>query len=223
MRGFAWIFAFIAIDASSAFAEPTPDAPAPSEPKLITPLDSKPVTGGFSHEGKIGFSARLGVGLRAIATYDPKVFCGTTDTMESTGNARVCVARAPLALGLELSYGLTRHVDLLAEMQFGLEQDFASTSTGSDGPHLVVLAPGARFWFNETTRSSLFVTAQAMLDFSGYKNVSSADVGARSLQGYWFDPSKSYGFYFYVGETASLARWIDLELEVGFGFQGRYP
>jgi hypothetical protein len=220
VRGFAWIFAFIA---SPAFAEPTPDAPAPPEAKLIAPVDSKPVSGGFSHEGKIGFSARIGVGLRAVATYDPKVYCGTTDTMESSGNARVCVGRAPLALGLELSYGLTRHVDLLAEMQFGLEQDFASTSTASDGPHLVVLAPGARFWFNETARSSLFATAQAVLDFSGYKTVSGADVGVRSLQGYWFDPSKSYGFYFYVSETASFARWIDLELDVGVGFQGRYP
>ena len=224
MRGFAWIVFTIAALAARSFAEPTPDSPAPepgATPRLITPITAGEA--GFSHEGKVGISARLGVGLRAIATYDEKAYCGSVDSTVTSGNAPVCLGRAPLAFGLEVSYGLTRRVDLLAELELGLEQDFASTPSTNDGPHLVWLSPGARFWFSEAAKTSLFVTAQALLDVSGYKGVSGADVGVRSLQGYWYDISKSFGLYIYVSENATFARWIDLELDVGIGFQGRYP
>jgi hypothetical protein len=224
VRGFAWIVFTIAALAARSSAEPTPDNPGPepgATPKLITPVTA--VEGGFSHEGKIGFSARLGLGLRAIATYDEKVYCGSTDSTVTTGNAPVCLGRSPLALGFEVSYGVTRRVDILAELQLGLEQDFASSPSTNDGPHPVWLSPGARFWFSEAAKSSLFVTAQAVLDVSGYKGVSGTDVGVRSLQGYWYDISRSFGLYLYASETATVARWIDLGLDIGIGFQGRYP
>ena len=64
-------------------------------------------------------------------------------------------------------------------------------------------------------------------DFSGYKNGAGAslgnDFGVRGMEGVWIDLHRTYGFYLYLGETASVARWFLFELEGGVGFQGRYP
>ena len=40
--------------------------------------------------------------------------------------------------------------------------------------------------------------------------------------GLWFDLARSYGVYVFVGETATVARWMRFELEGGIGVQGRY-
>lgn len=179
------------------------------------------------HKGQVGVSARIGVGLRGIATYDPSVYCGVTDSNAKYGNAPVCTGRSPFALGLEASYGVTPKIELLAELQLGLERDFGTTSGANDGPHQLVLAPGARFFFSETGRTRLFVTAQLALDFTDYHDASGKgrglDYGARSLQGLWVDLHRTYGFYVYAGETATFSRWLDAQLEAGVGFQARYP
>ena len=91
-------------------------------------------------------SLRLGVGLRAIIPYEKTDYCGEADTSTSTGNAPVCSGRAPFSFDLELGWGLTRRVDLLAEVRLGIEADFASTAiTSKGGPHPIHLSPGARF------------------------------------------------------------------------------
>lgn len=235
MRGFVPIvftitgIALCATQGLTAVAEP-PSEPNPepgAQPKLITPVTTKLDDPAFSHQGKIGISPRFGAGLRAIATYDEKIYCGSSDRSVTSGNAPVCLGRAPFAVGLELSYGLTRRVDLLAEVSISLEQDFASTPSTHDGPHPGWVAPGARFWFSEAASSSLFATAQLVIDYSGYKDTAGAargaDLGVRSLQGYWWDLTRSFGLYVYASETAQFARWIDLELDVGIGLQARYP
>jgi hypothetical protein len=179
------------------------------------------------HKGQLGISARVALGLRGIATYDKKYYCGASDSAVSTGNAPVCTGRAPLALDLEVAYGIAQHVELLLEMRLGLEKDFGSSSTTNDGPHEVHLSPGARFFFSEAAHSKLFVTAQAVFDFTGYKDTAGngrgGDVGVRSLEGYWIDFHRTYGMYFFVGEQATVSRWLEASLEVGVGIQGRYP
>lgn len=179
------------------------------------------------HKGQFGASVRVGVGLRGIATYDPSVYCGVTDSNAKYGYAPVCTGRSPVTLGLEASYGVTAKIELLAELDLGLERDFAATPAQSDGPRALVLAPGARFFFSETGRVRTFVTAQAVLDFTDYHTASGAgrgaDFGVRSLQGVWVDLHRSYGFYVYAGETATFSRWLDAQLEAGIGFQARYP
>jgi hypothetical protein len=176
------------------------------------------------HAGQLGVSARFGVGLRGIATYDRGVYCGATD---SSGYAPVCTGRTPFALGLEGSYGVTRKIELLAELRLGLERSFAASPGQGDGPRLLQLAPGARFFFSESGHTRLFVTAQLALDFSGYKDAAGMsrgmDFGVRSLQGLWFDLHRAYGFYVFAGETITVSRWLEGDLEAGIGIQGRYP
>jgi hypothetical protein len=181
----------------------------------------------FSHKGQFGLSLRTAVGLRAIVPYNESDYCGASDASVTTGNAAVCTARAPMSLGFEGSYGVTRSIDLLLELRVGLETDFGATAGAGSGPRMLFLSPGARFFFNEAKQSSLFATVQAVFDFSGYKDSTGSgrgsDIGFRNLLGYWFDLHKAYGLYVFAGDTATFSRWIRLELELGIGFQGRYP
>src|SRR5213075_3036477 len=75
------------------------------------------------HKGQFGLSARLGLGIRGIATYDDADYCGAIDK-EDGGFASVCTGRTPMALDLEAAYGVAKSVELTLEMRLGLERDF---------------------------------------------------------------------------------------------------
>ena len=209
MRGLITILSCVLV--SPAFADP------PSED----------VSAYTFHEHQFGLSARLGDGYRALFTQSKSTYCGEFDSTNGQ-NATVCTGRAPLALDLEASYAVKRAIEVLVAVRLGLERDIPSSMTANDGPHQVDLSLGGRFFFSEAKHAKLFVQPMAVFDFTGYQ-VSSFDFGVRILQGLWIDVHKTYGFYFYLGETAELAkffggsRWLDVEFEGGFGFQGRYP
>jgi hypothetical protein len=195
---------------------------------LIAPAAADPPSEDISeytfHEHQIGVSARFGVGYRALFT-NQKLFCGQTDI---NGNTDPCTGRAPYALDLEASYAVKRSIELLVEFHVGLERDFGSSPTDNAGPYPFHIAPGARFFFSEAKHAKLFVQPMMVFDLTGYK-ASSFDFGLRGLEGIWIDLHKTYGFYFYLGETAQFlkwaggSRWLDVEFEAGVGFQGRYP
>jgi hypothetical protein len=179
------------------------------------------------HKGQLGISPRLAYGVRGIATYDNKIYCGKLDPQEATGNASVCTGRSPLSLDLEAGYGVAKHIELVLELRLGLEKDFGSTSAMDNGPRQLALSPGARFFFSEAEHLKLFVEPLLVLDFTGYKdatgNARGNDIGVRGLEGVWLDLHRTYGIYFFVGETAEFSRWLEAEFAAGFGFQGRYP
>jgi hypothetical protein len=179
-----------------------------------------------SHKGQIGISARLAlIGLSAIKPYSSSDYCGATSG-DGTGNAALCLNRLPIAIDLEPSYGVSRHMELVADLRIGIEADFGATATANNGPHALQLAPGIRYFFSEGHRSKLFTTVQAVFDFTNYQNPSGTsrgnDFGARNLNGLWIDLDRAYGFYFFVGETATFARWLRLDLEAGVGLQVRF-
>jgi hypothetical protein len=172
------------------------------------------------HKGQFGGSARLALGVRGIATYENSVYCGKQDPEAEFGFASVCTGRTPLALDLEFSYGVKPTIELVLEVRLGIEGDFG-TMPGTDGPHPFWLSPGARFFFSEAARAKFFVQPQIVLDFAGYEQGN--DFGVRGIEGLWIDLHRSYGLYFYVGETLEFSRWLSAAFEVGVGFQGRYP
>lgn len=202
----------------TAHAEVAPD---PSEP---VPAKTAPVR--LSHHKQFELSIRLVEGLRAIAPYNGDEFCGDVDVTRANQFAAVCTGRTPFSIDLELGYGVSRKVDAFIELRLGLESDFGASPSDVDGTRQFHISPGARFFFADAGSSKLFTTAQIVLDTSGYRNVAggelSADFGVRNMNGLWFDLDKAYGFYFFVGETATFARWLRFELEAGVGFQGRY-
>ena len=180
----------------------------------------------FSHKGQFEASLRLALGFRAIVPYEKGDYCGQTDASASAGNAPVCTGRAPFSFDLEAGYGVAQRVDAILEFRLGLETDFAASALQMDGPRVFHMAPGARFFFSDAKTSKVFTTAQLVLDFSGYKDAGGAgrgtDLGVRNMNGLWFDLDRAYGFYAYVGETATFSRWVRFELEAGVGISGRY-
>lgn len=172
------------------------------------------------HKGQFGVSARLSLGVRGIATYENNVYCGKTDAEAEFGYASVCTGRTPLALDLEFSYGVKPTIELLLEMRLGIESEFGSTPSAG-GPRAFWLSPGARFFFSEAARAKFFVQPQIVLDFTGHERGN--DFGVRGIEGLWIDLHRSYGVYFYVGETLEFSRWLSATFEGGMGFQGRYP
>ena len=179
-----------------------------------------------SHYKQYELSLRFATGVRGIATYHDD-YCGDTDTSRPSGFAKVCTGRSPIVLDIEFGYGIKRTIDLILEMRVGLETDFARTPVVDDGPRPFHLSTGGRFFFSETGRAKLFTTAQIVFDFAGYEDPMGKDLGTdfgvRNMSGLWFDLARSYGFYAFIGETATFARWLRFEFEGGFGIQGRYP
>jgi hypothetical protein len=202
---------------------PAKEGAAASEP----PSPAKPVPASvrLSHHKQFLLSIRLVEGLRAIAPYDNE-YCGDTDVTRPNQFAAVCTGRTPFSLDLELGYGIGRKIDMFLELRLGLESDFGASQSDVEGTRQFHISPGARFFFADAGSSKLFTTAQFVLDTSGYRNLAGgelkADFGVKNMNGLWFDLDRAYGFYIFVGETASFARWLRFELEAGIGIQGRY-
>jgi hypothetical protein len=194
-----------------------PAAPAPIVATTTTPKRDDPDA--LNHAGQIGVTARVSTGMRFISTYNASTSC-------DANGGRACFAREPTALELELAYGLDKHIDLLAEFDLGLEQDFSSAPQIA-GPHIVRLSPGFRVFFAQDHHLRGFATVQAVFDFSDYKDSGGMslgnDFGVRSIDAFVYDINRSVGVYIYAGETFMFDRWFDLELEAGLGVQLRYP
>ena len=173
------------------------------------------------HKHQLGISLRSGIGVHGIATYSDSTYCGTLDASRPSGLARVCSGRAPFAVDLEAAFGVAMHVELTLELRIGIERDFGPTQ-GTTGPRPLHVAPGARFFFSEAKRTKLFVQPELVFDLADYAG-RGKDFGFRGLEGFWIDFHRTYGIYFYVAETAEFSRWLEGEIEGGFGFQGRYP
>lgn len=197
-----------------------------AQPKLIPPTTAKPAEAiSYSHKGQVALSVRVALGLRALVPYDGE-FCGQTDTGAADGEASVCTGRAPFSMDFELAYGVARKIDAVLEVRIGIESDFGMNAADPDHARVFHFSPGARFFFSDAGKTKLFTTAQLVIDASGYRNAAGAkigtDVGVRNMSGLWIDLDRAYGFYAFVGETATFARWLRFELEAGFGIQGRY-
>lgn len=230
----AWVLGLSFVLAAGPAAAEEPAAPSTepgeepgAEPRLIPTSRPARVDESLrlSHQGQFMVSLRVPIGLRALAPYDGE-YCGQTSTDAADGEAAVCTGRAPFSFDLELGYGVGRRVDAFLELRIGIEQDFGARATDQEGARVFHVSPGARFFFSDAGKTKLFTTAQLVIDASSYKDVAGeslgTDVGVRNLSGLWIDLDKAYGFYAFVGETATFARWLRFELEAGIGLQGRY-
>jgi hypothetical protein len=208
--------------AASRAIEPAAPSPPPPPPPAVEAAEPAST----DHVRQFGLSGRFAYRGRGIATWDGDDYCGELSTETASGNAPVCTGRAPFSLDLEASYGIAPRKELLLELRLGLERDFGPFP-GTDGPRVHLIAPGARFFFSQGKTTKLFTTLQVVLDFSGYDDAMGkgrgVDYGFRNLSGLWFDLHHAYGFYVFMGETLTFQRWLAGELEIGVGFQGRYP
>jgi hypothetical protein len=134
---------------------------------------------------------------------------------------RVCTSAVPFFMDLQASFGVSRRIDLLIDLRFGLGKDPATYALGS---HQFAVAPGFRVWLDQDVALKFFTTLQALYDSTDYGGVvASSDFGLRNSNGLMYDVIRNVGFYFQFGETFGLRRWFRIELDAGLGVQVRFP
>ncbi|MBI4511921.1 MAG: hypothetical protein HY698_19970 [Deltaproteobacteria bacterium] len=168
------------------------------------------------HKGQVGVHAQAGAGYRVLMPYNSE-FCGQA-------GKTVCTGRSPTFLELGISYGVTRSIELLADVRLGLETDFGAGS--AEGPRALAIAPGIKVFVEETGLVKFFSTLQGVVDFTDFAFTGvkeGADLGLRNVNGILIDLHANYGLYAHFGETFGLRRWLRFEIDGGAGIQGRFP
>lgn len=169
----------------------------------------------FDHRHQTGLALMPGLGYRVIVPYQEHKPCGDSSRDASK---RVCTSGVPFFLDLQLSFGITRRLDLLVDFRFGIGTDQASKT------HQFALAPGLRVWLDQNVNLKFYTTVQAVYDSTDYHDVvPSSDFGVRNANGLMYDVIRNVGFYAQFGETFGLRRWFRIELDAGLGVQVRFP
>jgi hypothetical protein len=169
----------------------------------------------LDHYHQTGLALMPGLGYRVIVPYSDNKTCG-----DSSGDAskRVCTSAVPFFLDLQLSFGVSHRIDLMADFRFGIGKDPASKT------HQFALAPGIRFWLDQDVALKFYTTAQLLYDSTDYHHVvASNDFGVRNANGLMYDVIRNVGFYFQFGESFGFRRWFRIELDAGLGVQVRFP
>ena len=124
----------------------------------------------------------------------------------------------PVFLDVQGSFGFTAHWDVLADLRFGLENDFARTRA-------LALIPGVRYWVDPSQRLKFFNTLQIDIDLTEQHNraLTGYDVAVHNSNGLMFEVMRDLGFYVQLSETIGFVRWLRFEIDVGAGVQARFP
>ena len=211
MRTFCRIVAPLSMIAVGAAVAPkVAEAQEASAPQAVV---AAPVQLGHRHQ--TGLSLLPGIGYQVIVPYQEHKDCG-----DSSGHAskRVCTNSVPLFLDLQLSYGVTARLDVVADLRFGV------VSVPVVNTHQFALAPGIRIWLDPELEVKLFTTFQVVYDSTDYHDtVPTDDFGIRNANGLMVDVMRNVGFFGQFGETIGLRRWFRIALDIGAGVQVRFP
>jgi hypothetical protein len=165
----------------------------------------------LSHRSQFGLAVLPGSGFRVVVPYGENVYCGQP-------NERVCSGRLPFFLDVQPSYGLGPHWDVLVDLRFGLEEDFART-------HQFAFAPGFRYWTDTETRLKFFATLQLAYDTTEQHDsaIHGYDLAFHNSNGLMMEVMPDLGFYVQLGDTVGFVRWLRFEIDLGLGVQARFP
>ncbi len=169
-----------------------------------------------SHRYQFGLAVRAGTGYKTIAPYEDGQFCGNE-------GKRVCGDRQPLWLEVSPSFGITKSLEVLIDVRFRLEDDFADTKG-------FFISPGLKYYATPHGVFKFFASGQLVFDYQDMqesdklKNVglASFDFGIRSALGIQFDVHKHFGFYLQGGVIFGFVRWLTFTVDGGGGIQVRY-
>lgn len=198
---------------------PVAETDAPAEEVVPEPQAPRIRVGGrnLTHYLQFGASATPGVGYRVIFPYDDKKDCG-----DSSGDAmkRVCTNKLPWFIDLEPSFGVSKHVDILVGLRFGLEADHSAAEHKQ-----FALMPGFRYWVDPNEAVKFYTTVQVTWDHTpqSQNQIKTDDLAFHNVNGFMYDFVKNFGLYLHFGETIGFIRWLRFELEVGGGIQLRVP
>jgi len=165
----------------------------------------------LSHRSQFGLAVLPGSGFRVLIPYGENVYCGQP-------NERVCSGRLPFFLDVQPSYGLGPHLDVLVDLRFGLEADFART-------HQFAIVPGFRYWTDAEARLKFFATLQLAYDTTEQHNraLTGYDLAFHNSNGLMWEVMPDLGFYAQLGDTVGFVRWLRFEIDLGVGVQARFP
>ncbi len=184
-------------------------------PAATLPFRQRPPA--LDHRHQVGLSVMPGIGYRVIARYQEEPSC-----LDASGDDSkwVCTNDVPLFLDVQLSYGVSAGVDLLADLRLGLARDEAP-GVGRQ----IAVAPGVRFWLDRDLRLKFFSTLQVLFDATaqGQARVRNTDFGLRNSNGLMYDALRNVGVYLQFGESIGVVRWFRVELDLGVGLQVRLP
>jgi len=202
-------------DAGAAAAAPSPASPGAAPSPSANPKSFRrlaPPT--MSHLLQFGIALLPGTGYRAIFPYQQEAVMTTC----GQGVKSVCTGRLPTFLDVQPSFGFAVHWDVLADLRFGLEQDFTGT-------HQFAIAPGVRYWVDPEEQSKFFATIQAAYDTTEQHQVlkHNDDLALRNSNGFMYDVMRNFGVYVQFGETIGFLRWLRFEIDAGLGVQARLP
>jgi len=174
----------------------------------------------FSHRHQFGLHVQGGAGYRGVFPYNEE-YCG--ELKDDGTNKSNCLGRNPYALDVGLSYGVTRRLELIAEVRLGLERDIGEASADDEGPHTFAVSPGIKGYFAAIGPTMLFATLQLPVDFTSYGQIDKTDFGVRNINGVQYDFNDNFGFFVFAGEQLTFIRWLMFEVEAGVGLQLRVP
>ena len=176
----------------------------------------------LDHRHQLGLAVMPGIGYRVIARYNEDQTCLDARRDDSKW---VCTNDVPFFLDFQLAYGITRRIDLMADVRLGLARD--------DAPGVgrqFAVAPGhARLAGPRRAAEVLHHVAGGVRPHrpgavdDRKDTVADTDFGVRNSNGLMYDAIRNVGFYFQFGETIGFARWFRIELDVGLGVQVRFP
>lgn len=202
-----------AVAAKVQAAEPAaPPEPAPAAPEAGPSVATTPPPR-LDHRHQTGLALMPGIGYRVIVPYEDGKDCGDADDP----GRRVCANGVPFFLDFQVSFGVTKRIDVILDLRFGVgKPDFHKRQ--------FAVAPGVRFWLDQDVALKFYTTVQPLYDSTDYYGtVPTSDFGLRNSNGLMYDVIRNVGFYFQFGETIGLRRWFRMEIDAGLGVQVRYP
>ena len=169
-----------------------------------------------NHRFQVGLAVRAGTGYKTIAPYEDGQFCGEDDK-------RVCGDRQPVWLEISPSFGITKSLELLIDVRFTLEDDFADTKA-------FFISPGIKYYATPHGIFKFFASGQLVFNYQDMEQstnlkdlgLNSFDFGIRSSLGLQFDVHKNFGFYIQGGVIFGFVRWLTFTVDGGGGIQVRY-
>jgi hypothetical protein len=188
-------------------------AESPADPEPATAAAPPP---SYSHRFQGGVSLAPGLGYRVIFPYDEGQPCG--EFKDDGTPKRVCTSRLPVFLELELAFGVTTSLDLIADFRFGLEKDFTPGKA-------FFFAPGVKYFIDPEKAFKLYASFQIVFDDEdqGASNVDNFDFALRNANGLQYEVLRQLGLFAQFGETLGFVRWLRFELDFAVGVQGRFP
>lgn len=174
-----------------------------------------------AHRYQIGLAVRAGTGYKTIAPYSEGQHCGDVD--EKGKDKRVCGHRQPVWLEVSPSFGITKSLEVLIDVRFTLEDDFADTKA-------FFISPGIKYYASPHDTVKFYASGQLVFDYQDMEDseklkgvgLASFDFGIRSALGIQFDVHKHFGFYLQGGIIFGFVRWLTFTVDGGGGIQVRY-